>query len=158
MIKRAILSKRAVSAPRRALLLTFIAWMNIAMAPCAMAFGDTSGCLHGAAEVDAATMSHDGTHGAHGAHEGHGTQHGGTAGPDCGMTGNDCCATQNDGATDTRGQKSVDIESTDEIVPFETHSVSTHAADIAMCRAVDRPPGRFVTSPPIHVLNCVYRD
>jgi hypothetical protein len=152
MIMRINLSKRAVSAPRRALLLTVIAWMNIAMAPCAIAFGDAPGCLHGAAQVDASSMSHGD------AHKGHGAEHGGAAGADCGLTGNDCCAAQNDGATDTRGQKTIDIESIDEIAPFETHNYSSHAADIGMCRAVDRPPGRFVTSPPIHVLNCVYRD
>lgn len=152
MIKPAILSKTAVSAPRRALLLTVISWMNIAMAPCAMAFDGAPGCLHGESQAESPEMAH------HGGHEGHGAQHDGASGPDCGLIANDCCATKNDGVTDTRGQKTVEPDCGENFAPLSWQGISAQTVDTATCRVVDRPPGRFVTSPPIHVLNCVYRD
>ena len=148
MIRLARHRKGLKTAPRRWLLLSVMAWLNIALAPCAMAMGDSPACPHGAATAHSETMSHDGHHG--GAAADTSTEH-------CAFAESDCCG-DNIVVTETRSQSSAESNPLADVATGYSLVVTRHLATAAVDFADAGPPERFVTSPPLRILNCVYLD
>lgn len=128
-------------------MLVFVAWLNMAMAPCAMAFGGEHQCPHGGAATD--------THAAHqhGQHDHHGA---GNA-ADCGGAASECCDEQ-DVANDSRPS----FEKQDFCGEFASIPVALEIpcepASVSPLSTGPPGSGRFAAEPPVNLLNCVFLD
>lgn len=145
MILSSTIAENRASKPRRLSMLVLIAWLNMAMAPCAMAFDGDHPCPHSAPDTAA--------HGEH--QQGHHGHHGSADRGDCGGAASDCCDAQQV-ATDSRPL-------------FENHDVSGDIAAAPPAAEQVRDPnhvsplstgppdiGRNATHPPLNLLNCVF--
>ena len=119
-----------------------MAWLNIALAPCAMAMGESPACPHGAAPANSELVSHEG-------------HHGGSTIIDCAWAESDCCG-DNDVLTEMRSQSSADKEAVPDCATASVPDVTSLLSMAAVGFADTGPPERLVTSPPIYVLNCVF--
>lgn len=134
----------AKSAPQRWSLLVVIAWLNIALAPCAMAFGSTAACPHNATPDHAEMMMHEGHHSP-------------AEAPDCALVEADCCGSKTV-ATDSRTDVSPDKQQDVALIVGALSAATRFVLTEPPGRFGQGPPERFATSPPVHVLNCVYLD
>ena len=119
-----------------------VLWLNLAVGPCAMAFGADSDCPHCPPSQEDPMAAH---------HGGHGDE----AAPGCDTARADC-GELDEFSLDGRSSLSK-LKDKTEIVPilpavppeitFDPVACSTTAAD---------PPGPTAAPPPIHLLNCVF--
>ncbi|MFQ5610134.1 MAG: hypothetical protein ACE5F8_07685 [Woeseiaceae bacterium] len=144
MISARQLANRTASGPRRALLLVAVAWLNMTMAPCAMAFGSDFECPH---------MS-SGAHAGMAAHDGH---HANSTPTGCDGVQSSCCDAQ-DVANDVRADRSdtgkfsdapATLCSHENVAPKPAGQVTAFSSG-ALHRCSDAPP--------LHLLNCVFLD
>ncbi|MDX1508221.1 MAG: hypothetical protein R3358_08070 [Woeseiaceae bacterium] len=144
MILGSAIAGQRKSTPRRLSLLVFVAWLNMAMAPCAMAFGDDHDCPHAG-----------GAMAAHGEHQ-HG-HHGGSDARDCADVASECCDEQSV-ANDSRPS----FEKQDFSADFVSLPLAPDARCVRSCLSPlsTGPPdiGRCAAHPPINLLNCVFLD
>lgn len=140
MLQRS-LRNRLMSAPRRSFGVFVICWLNLIVAPCAMALDVEQGCPHAPAVIEQGA----GHHGHHATST--------AAAHDCKTLQSDCCDSPA-ANLDTRGTKFKSTPDNPAIVYSELPGLQ-HAArpvqDIAAYR-VDS----VGTSPPLHKLYCVY--
>lgn len=129
---------------RGALGLFVVVWLNLALQPCAMAFAadEDHDCPHC---PPAQTHEHDGMH--------VGTQHD----MPCADSVADC-ATADDWNHDGRGgQSKLKDTPTDLLVAIAPHELAAAFRQATDARLVPRQASVHAgTSPPLHVLNCVY--
>lgn len=121
-----------------------IAWLNMAVLPCAMAFQGGEDCPHGPPAEDHAMTSH----------HGHGEV---PERPSCETMQSDCCK-QPAASVDTRSDK-LTIKPVSDVVSISAPvppKAPTRAAAYGY-HALDPPVGA-ASAPPLHVLFCVYLD
>ena len=144
MISRATARRKPAALKRNLLGLLSVLWLNMAVLPCAMAFGvDDHDCPH-CPPADEQPMA---------GHNGHGDE----AGPDCASVGSSCA----DGgavSVDTRGNPLKVSDAGDDEVFVGFALVSTLAQPTTAFTASVDPPDPPGTSVPRHVLFCVYLD
>jgi len=137
-------SWRQSAAPRRNVLsLLAVLWLNMAVLPCAMAFESDEICPH--CPPDGHEMA---------SHHGHGAAH---AEPSSATIQSECCDLE-EISVDARSGK-VEVKPASEVI-FITGPAVAEVPTQALRqpqRALD-PPDVSGSSPPLHVLFCVYLD
>jgi len=133
------------AARRRSVLgLAAVLWLNMAALPCAMAFQSADLCVHCPPPDE-----HEPA-----AHHGHGTDQ---TGPTGATMQSDCCDLE-DAKADSRVNKleAKPVSAVVFVTAPATVELPTRIAGQRHCAA--DPPGLRGTSPPLHVLFCVYLD
>jgi len=136
-------ARRKPAAPKRSVLgLLAVLWLNMAVLPCAMAFESDEPCPHCPPAEDHQMASHHG--------------HGGVdAVPTCATAQSECCDLAA-ASIDTRGSK-LKFKSASDIVLITAPLKPVLPARASVQRHVaSDPPDIFGTSPPLHILYCVY--
>ena len=128
------------SARRRMLGIFVIAWLNLAVMPCAMAFEVAADCPQFSPVVEQ-EMAH------HGHHEAEPM-------PDCLSMPSDCCDLEA-AAVDKRSGK---FDGQYDLPAMSTASAWSSLQKVRVPRHATRPPDPGNYSPPLHVLHCVYLD
>ena len=120
-----------------------VLWANLALQPCAIAAGSDHDCPHCPPAQEESMSAHHGHHG-----QAEATQ-------PCATMQPDCC----DEETSSVGPRGADLK----VKGFaEQPALITETAPWLVTSSIDRPvsatgpPAPVATSPPIHVLNCVY--
>ena len=132
--------------PRKKVLgLLAVLWLNMAVLPCAMAFESAENyCPH----HPPAEEHHTASHHAHGEVD---------AKPSCATVQPDCCELAA-ASIDSRGNKP-QFKADSDIVFITVPSTSVLPFRASLLRhAVSDPPNISGSSPPLHVLFCVYLD
>jgi len=133
-------------APRKrsVLGLAAVLWLNMAVLPCAMAFESDEPCPHCPPAEEHQMASH----------HGHGE---GDVVPTCATAQSECCDLAA-ASIDTRGNK-LQLKSASDIVLIAAPLTPVLPAQASVQRQVaSDPPDISGSSPPLHVLYCVYLD
>lgn len=137
---------RNSQSPARGLAVFVVAWLNLVIAPCAMAAAGQHDCAHCPPE-DGPAMS---------AHHGHAAEE---AKNPCATLQADCCevaaATADNRGADNSTARKVQPDN-DVLAP--AYAQLQAAPRAAACVASDPPDPPAYAAPPRHVLNCVYLD
>lgn len=139
---------KASSLRRGVLALLSVLWLNMAVLPCAMAFQGDDDCPH------CPPAEQHGEKHAMAAHHGHGQAE---ARPSCATEQTECCDVIA-ASIDARSGK-LDYKPASDAV-FVTAPPPDHSSPrlAAMGHAATDPPDIVGSSPPLHVLFCVYLD
>lgn len=122
--------------------LLMVLWLNMAVLPCAMAFESDTSCAHCPPAGE-----HDIT-----SHHSHSEVQ---VEPTCATTQSQCCDLEQAGV-DARGGK-LDIKPASEVVFITAPVIATMPSrSSGHVRCASDPPDIYGSSPPLHVLYCVY--
>lgn len=142
MFSRATARRKTAALKRNLLGLLAVLWLNMAVLPCAMAFESDEPCPHCPPAEDHQMASH----------HGHGKA---KATPSCATAQPECCDLAA-ASIDTRGSN-LQIKPTSDVVFIAPHFSAVLPAQASVQRHVaSDPPDISGTSPPLHVLYCVY--
>ena len=137
-------SKRSRPATGRLLAVVGVFWLNLVVAPCALAFGSEHDCLHCPPE-NAGEMA---------AHHGH---HDTIAGAGCNALVSDC----DDLGTYAHEGRPAQPKLKDmaELVPMAPAAFpDTPVHSLTFVTTTAEPPDPAAVFPPLHLLNCVFLD
>ena len=142
MFRQFVARRKPAALRRKVLGLLTVLWLNMAVLPCAMAFESAETCPH-CPPADEHEMA---------SHHGHGDVE---ARPDCVTAQVECCDLS-EASVDTRGGKLV-VKPSSEVVFVTAPAIAkvpSRASGHLRCDS--DPPDIPGTSPPLHVLYCVY--
>jgi hypothetical protein len=129
---------------RQVLGLLTVLWLNMAILPCAMAFQSAEMCVH-CPPADEQEMA---------AHHGHGAKH---AEPSRVTIQSECCDLE-EASVDSRGSK-LDIKPASALVVVTAPAMpELRSQTSGQLLSASDPPHQPGSSPPLHVLFCVYLD
>ena len=142
MFSRIAARRKPAALGRKVLGLLTVLWLNMAVLPCAMAFESAETCPH-CPPADEHEMA---------SHHGHGEA---KAQPACATAQVECCDLD-EASVDTRGSK-LEVKPASEVVFVTAPPIPAVPARASVQRHVaSDPPDISGTSPPLHVLYCVY--
>ncbi|MDH3490426.1 MAG: hypothetical protein OEM20_00310 [Gammaproteobacteria bacterium] len=142
MFTRTTARRKPGSLKRRVLGLLAVLWLNTALLPCAMAFESSQNCPH-CPPVEEQQMA---------SHHGHGEV---DAKPSCATAQLECCDLAA-ASIDTRGSNLQFKPTSDVVFIAAPVAANLPARESVQQRVASDPPDISGTSPPLHVLYCVY--
>jgi len=144
MFSRITTRREPAALKRKVLGLLAVLWVNTALLPCAMAFESSNNCPHCPPAEEQQTTSH----------HGHGEV---DAKPSCATAQSECCDLAA-ASIDSRGSN-LQIKPASDVVFIAAPVTAVLLARALVQRHVaPDPPDIFGSSPPLHVLFCVYLD
>lgn len=137
-------NRRTRTATGRLLGVLGIFWLNLVVAPCAMAFGAEHDCPHCPPEMSDEMAAHHGHH-----------QESGASGCDALISD---CDDLGSYANEGRSAQPKLKDKTDPVPMVPPALPDTPVAIARFVSATEQPPDPVGTFPPLHLLNCVFLD